>query len=176
MKKELQGNKESPEGEIHLESLRATPKNVLNREKPGHDGIYGFFFFFFKSHQFMINRFFNWLDSKKKEEYPNGWPRGKKSPDPERVSNRKLLSSYTTSTFKPKMKKTLKPHGLGRRSITRLYATDCFTKNRQDTTGESVELVIYYRLINSITRRIKWDEKKNATAWIDCIKANNMDP
>ena len=44
MKKELQSLEESPEADINLNKLRATPKKVLNWKIPSHDGIHGFWF------------------------------------------------------------------------------------------------------------------------------------
>ena len=41
MEKELEGLEEGPKAKIHLDSLRATPKKVLNSKMPGHNGIHG---------------------------------------------------------------------------------------------------------------------------------------
>ena len=42
MEKESQRHEDGPEVDIHLESLRATLKKVLNWKKLSHDGIHGF--------------------------------------------------------------------------------------------------------------------------------------
>ena len=42
--KELHGHEEGPKADIYLESFRTTVTKVPNREKPGHGGIYGFWF------------------------------------------------------------------------------------------------------------------------------------
>ena len=42
MTRELEGLKEDPKVEIHIELLKKTLKKISNWKKPGHDGIHGF--------------------------------------------------------------------------------------------------------------------------------------
>ena len=42
--RELEGLKEGPEMEIHVDLLRTTLKRISNWKAPGHDGIHGFWF------------------------------------------------------------------------------------------------------------------------------------
>ena len=44
MTRELEGLKEGPKGEIHIELLKKTLKKISNWKTPGHDRIHGFWF------------------------------------------------------------------------------------------------------------------------------------
>ena len=44
MTKELEGLKEGPKAEIHIELLKTTQQKVSNWKTPDHDGIHGFWF------------------------------------------------------------------------------------------------------------------------------------
>ena len=49
MKKKLHGFDESPEVDIHRESLRVALKRIPIWKMPGHDGLHGFWFLKFTS-------------------------------------------------------------------------------------------------------------------------------
>ena len=44
MTRELEGLKERPEAEIHIDLLKTILKKISNWKTPGHDGIHGFWF------------------------------------------------------------------------------------------------------------------------------------
>ena len=57
--RELEGLKNGPKAEIHIDLLKTTLKKISNRKTPDHDGIHAFWFKKFTSIY----------------TYPNGWPR-----------------------------------------------------------------------------------------------------
>ena len=149
MKKELQEHEEGCEADIHLELLRAThiSTELENFMTLKMDSGY------YISRPSMTDRLYNCVKAYKKQVYLNGWQKAKQ-PCSRKTPQKSHLQQLYTNNCLAMMWKILIAQ-IWEKSVTHLYATDCFHKNRKEATGEQEEEAIFWTLTRKSSMRAK---------------------
>ena len=164
---ELEGHEKGPAGKMHLYSLRATLKKVPISKTPGHDGIHEYMFFK-KSLLSMSDRLSKWIDTYKKQIYPNGNTKEnpKKTPKSNRHQNiyrpitcQQMMWNILTEQVKENLKESLIRCGLLSR------------KRKEVTSGPELLYIDQHILKERKTKR-----KSLSMMWCDYKKAYDIVP
>ena len=173
MTRELEGLKEDPKAEIHMELLKKTLKKISNWKTSGHDGIHGFRFKKFISIHDRFALEMNWC--LQDAQVPDWMTKGKTTLIQKDASKGTAPNNYRPITCLPMMWKILTAQ-IRKAIYYSLISCRLFSDEQKGcckgSRGIAELLYIYQHILNESKNR----RENLAMAWIDYKKAYDTVP